>query len=176
LDVGCGGGHLALEIARRRPRARVTGVDLSPEQVARAKKRARTAGVDDRVRFVQGSALDLPFGCEFDVVTSVASIKHWPDQAQGLSECVRVLRSGGQLFVFEADRGCYLDDAAAFVRQWRLPRMMHVVALGMFRTWVAGQALDLDDARALLAPLALESAEVRRIAGTPALAMTARKV
>jgi cyclopropane fatty-acyl-phospholipid synthase-like methyltransferase len=40
LDVGCGGGHLALDIAARRARAQVTGLDLSAEQVARAAARA----------------------------------------------------------------------------------------------------------------------------------------
>ena len=82
LDVGAGGGQLALELAERRPRAAVTGLDLSPDQVSRASQRARDRGLGARATFVQGSALDLPFESgRFDLVTSVASIKHWPDQA-----------------------------------------------------------------------------------------------
>jgi len=176
LDVGCGGGQLALEIAKRRPRARVTGLDLSAEQVARASARAREQGFAPRVTFVQGSALDQPFDdASFDVVTSVASIKHWPGQARGLAECVRVLAPGGRLFVFEADRGCRLADARDFVARWRLPRALRVPALAAFRTWVAGQAIDLDDARELVGALRLERTEVRRIAGTPALGLSGVK-
>jgi ubiquinone/menaquinone biosynthesis C-methylase UbiE len=170
LDVGAGGGQLALELAERRPRAAVTGLDLSPDQVSRASQRARDRGLGARATFVQGSALDLPFESgRFDLVTSVASIKHWPDQAQGLAECVRVLAPGGRLMVFEADRGCRLGDARDFVRRWRLPSPLRGMALAAFRTWVAGQAIDLDDARELLAGLPLEQTEVHRVPGTPAL-------
>lgn len=174
LDVGCGGGHLALDIAERRAGARVTGLDLSAEQVARAAARAKARGL--AVQFVQGSALDLPFDSgSFDVVTSVASIKHWPDQARGLRECVRVLRAGGRLVVFEADRGCRLGDAQDFVRRWALPRPLRLPALAAFRTWVAGQAIDLDDARELVGGLSLEATEVRRVPGTPALMLAGSK-
>lgn len=174
LDVGCGGGHLALDIAARRAGAQVTGLDLSAEQVARAAARAKARGL--AVQFVQGSALDLPFDSgTFDVVTSVASIKHWPDQARGLRECVRVLRAGGRLVVFEADRGCRLGDAQDFVRRWALPRPLRLPALAAFRTWVAGQAIDLDDARELVGGLSLEATEVRRVPGTPALMLAGSK-
>lgn len=176
LDVGSGGGQLALEIARRRPEAEVTGLDLSPDQVARASARARERGLAARVRFVQGSALEQPFeDASFDVVTSVASIKHWPDQPKGLAECTRVLVPGGRLFVFEADRGCRLHDAREFVARWRLPALLRVPALAAFRTWVAGQAIDLDDARELVGALPLEGAQVRRVSGTPALVLGGTK-
>ena len=172
--LGCGGGHLALDIAARRAGAQVTGLDLSAEQVARAAARAKARGL--AVQFVQGSALDLPFDSgSFDVVTSVASIKHWPDQARGLRECVRVLRAGGRLVVFEADRGCRLGDAQDFVRRWALPRPLRLPALAAFRTWVAGQAIDLDDARELVGGLSLEATEVRRVPGTPALMLAGSK-
>lgn len=176
LDVGAGGGQLALDIAARHREASVTGVDLSPEQVSRASARARSSSVAARVRFVQGSALELPFAdASFDVVVSVASIKHWPDQPKGLAECVRVLAPGGRLFVFEADRGCRLEDARGFVARWRLPAPLRVPALAAFRTWVAGQALDLDDARELVAALPLARTQVRRVPGTPALVLGGQK-
>jgi ubiquinone/menaquinone biosynthesis C-methylase UbiE len=177
LDVGCGGGQLVLDLAARRPGVRVTGLDLSAEQIARAEARADERGLGGRARFVRGSALELPFDdASFDVVVSVASIKHWPDQLQGLAECVRVLGPGGRLFVFEADRGCRLDDAAEFVGRWRIPRALRLPALAGFRTWVAGQAIDLDDARALLGRLPeLADTDARRVPGTPALVLEGTK-
>ena len=56
LEVGCGGGQLAVEARRRRPDLRWTGVDLSAEQIARARRRV---GPDPRCELLVGSALDL---------------------------------------------------------------------------------------------------------------------
>jgi ubiquinone/menaquinone biosynthesis C-methylase UbiE len=167
LEVGSGGGQLAAWAAGRHPNVRWTGLDLSPEQVARARRRARAWA--DRVRFVEGSALDLPFADgSFDAVISVASIKHWPDPARGLGECARVLRSGGLLLVAEADRGCRHEDARSFVTRWAVPPPARALALAFFRTFVAGRSLDLDEARALLASLPVDGT-VERVPGTPAL-------
>ncbi len=40
LDIGCGAGELSLAIARHRPRAKVIGIDISPDLVAAATERA----------------------------------------------------------------------------------------------------------------------------------------
>jgi ubiquinone/menaquinone biosynthesis C-methylase UbiE len=176
LDVGAGGGQLACAIATRRPDARVTGLDLSPAQVARARVRARPFGA--RVEFVEGSALALPFTLgRFDAVVSVASIKHWPDPARGASEMARVAKAGGALAIAEVDRGCRWGDAARFVARWRIPAVARMPALVAFRAFVAGQAIDLDDARALAAGLGdrLGDVEISRVDGTPALMMIATR-
>jgi SAM-dependent methyltransferase len=168
LEVGAGGGQLAHEVATRRPDVSLLGVDLSAAQVARARRRNRSFG--ERVRFVEGSALDLPVPSgAFDAVVSVGSIKHWPDPRRGLAECVRALAPGGRLIVVEVDRGCRWDDARDFVDAWRMPRALRPLGLIVFRTWVAGQAIDLDDARALLAGLPLVEARVERVDRTPGL-------
>lgn len=170
LDVGCGGGQMARALAQRRPDLHVTGIDLSADQVRRARRRA--GDIADRVEFVQGSALDLPFpDADFDAVYSIASIKHWPDPAAGLAECARVLRPGGQLLVAEADRGCRYEDAAAFVARMRLPALLRVPSLAAFRTFVAGQSLDADDLRALAEKLALREFTVERQPGLPSIAL-----
>src|SRR5262249_43540172 len=140
LEVGSGGGQLARTIASWRPDITLVGVDLSPEQVARA--RQRTTAFGDRIRFVEGNALDLPFGAgECDAVIGVASVKHGPDPARGLSECARVLRFGGLSAIGEVDRSCRLEDARAFVGGWNAPRPLKPIALLLFRTFVAGQSL-----------------------------------
>ena len=40
LDIGCGAGELSLALARGRPRARIVGVDVSPQLVAAARSRS----------------------------------------------------------------------------------------------------------------------------------------
>ena len=62
LDIGCGTGRHAIELAKRG--YIVTGVDLSGSQLKRAKEKAKEAGVV--VRFEQGDARRLQFQNEFD--------------------------------------------------------------------------------------------------------------
>ncbi len=174
LDVGCGGGHLVSALAQRRPDARFTGLDLSPGQVARARR--RTGELGERVAFVEGSALEMPFEDEaFNTVVSVASIKHWPDAARGLSECARVLAPGGGLAVVEADRGCSQEDAAAFVTGWGVPRVMRPLARRFFLRFVAGRSLGVQEAGALADRLGLSEVSVERVPGTPGWLLLGRK-
>jgi ubiquinone/menaquinone biosynthesis C-methylase UbiE len=174
LEVGCGGGQLAEHIAKRRSDVSLCGVDLSLEQIHRAEKRCCTW--QDRLTFVQGSALDLEFSDgSFDAVISVASIKHWPDKVRGLRECIRVLSPGGVLIIIEADRRCHIDDARAFVDRWRIAGILKPVALFWFRTRVAGQGIDLDEARTMLETMDLSERRAERIPGTPGLLMFGRR-
>jgi ubiquinone/menaquinone biosynthesis C-methylase UbiE len=174
LEVGCGGGQLAHAVIEQRPDLRWVGLDASKDQIERARR--RNAG-QQTAEFVVGDALALPFPDQcFDATVSIASIKHWPDQSKGLAECVRVLRPGGQLLVVEADRGCRFNDARVFVSRWRLPKAMRPLNLALFRTFVAGRSIDLEEARSLMSELPLTSWEVSRIRGTPALLMRGRRL
>jgi 2-polyprenyl-3-methyl-5-hydroxy-6-metoxy-1,4-benzoquinol methylase len=57
LDVGCGGGKYAVEMARRGMSA--VGIDFAESMVAIARERARQAGVEPRCRFVAGDVFVL---------------------------------------------------------------------------------------------------------------------
>ncbi|MQY09213.1 class I SAM-dependent methyltransferase [Actinomadura macrotermitis] len=173
LEVGSGGGRFALRLAERGAGLHVTGVDLSAGQVARAARRARAGTVAGRVGFQVGSALETAFPDEhFHAVVSIGSIKHWPDRDKGMAEMARVLRPGGLLLVAEVDRGCALADARAFVARLGLPRPLAEPALWGFRTYIAGQGLDLDEGRALVAGLPLVRAGAERLPGTPLLTIS----
>lgn len=93
LDLGCGGGHVAFNVA---PHVReVVAYDLSPEMldvVARAASERGLANLATR----QGVAERLPFeDRSFDVVLSRFSAHHWRDLDAALREVVRVLKPGG---------------------------------------------------------------------------------
>jgi ubiquinone/menaquinone biosynthesis C-methylase UbiE len=88
LDVGTGLGDGALLIAREFPRARVRGVDLSPEMIRRAQRRI---GLDPegRVAFKVADAAHLPFEDEsFDLVAQL-------NMPPFFAEIARVLRPEG---------------------------------------------------------------------------------
>lgn len=64
LDIGCGTGRHAIELARRG--YEVVGVDLSESQLKRAREKAAAAGL--KISFQRHDARDLPFTAEFDLV------------------------------------------------------------------------------------------------------------
>lgn len=140
LDVGCGAGHMLSIIDRRHPQLDLVGIDLSEEMIGRARKENRGR---PNLFFRTGNALGLPFAPEsFDFIISLASIKHWPDQARGTAELFRVMRPGAGLFILEADRSCTREAARAFVSRWRfLTPMAKLLATEYFVRFVAGQGV-----------------------------------
>lgn len=67
LDIGCGTGRHAIELARRG--YHVTGIDLSDSQLARAKEKSLQQNV--LVDFRKLDARDLPFYSEFDLAIMI---------------------------------------------------------------------------------------------------------
>jgi arsenite methyltransferase len=105
LDVGCGPGHLACELAREvAPEGRIVAIDKSPESVdatkARAVKEELTDSVD--VRVSDATALGFPDDT-FDFVVAVQVYSFVPNVARAIEEAARVLRKGGRLLVLESD-------------------------------------------------------------------------
>jgi ubiquinone/menaquinone biosynthesis C-methylase UbiE len=111
VDLGCGPGYLAAELARAAPGLHVTGIDLSQEMLAEAASYARRSGLGDRVAFKQGDAAQIPFPAgSLDLVVSTLSLHHWSDPVGVLDEVARVLRPPGSFLVFDLRR----DMAAPF--------------------------------------------------------------
>jgi ubiquinone/menaquinone biosynthesis C-methylase UbiE len=98
VDIGCGGGALVRDLTARG--ARVTGVEVSEEQLATALSRAR----DDGARYLVGLAQALPLSDDsVDVAVFMRSFHHVPagELMQALRESRRVLRPGGVLYIAE---------------------------------------------------------------------------
>jgi SAM-dependent methyltransferase len=86
LDVGAGSGQFQDIVAD------YTGLDI-----------AASAATHFHKPFVQGSALDLPFGDnEFDSVWTLAMLEHVPDPEKALEEIRRVGKPGGMLLIAPA--------------------------------------------------------------------------
>jgi SAM-dependent methyltransferase len=177
LDVGCGAAPVAVRLAKQRPDLQITATDLSPEMVRRAGRRASEAGAGN-LTVRQANAMDLSFPEEsFGTVLSFASIKHWPDQAKGVSEIHRVLKPGGRTVILEADRSCTYEASWRFAGLWRFSglRALRLANVAYFRTFVAGQSLDLEDARSLMAASPFRTFQVWRDPEMPFLVIAAEK-
>ena len=105
LDIGCGPGLLACDLARDvGPTGRMVGIDQSSEMVAMSGERARRAALAGRTEFAVGDAVNLHFPAQnFDFLTAVQVYEYVADLPQALSEAYRVLRPGGRLVVMDSD-------------------------------------------------------------------------
>jgi SAM-dependent methyltransferase len=108
LDIGCGNGALAIEAAKKYPKAQIVGIDYWGGQWEYSKesceKNAKIANVANRTSFYKASAVQLPFEDEsFDVVVSnfvFHEVRDAKDKRSVIQEALRVLKKDG-LFVFQ---------------------------------------------------------------------------
>jgi len=105
LDLGCGNGVVACDIAGRSG-AQVVAIDLNPENIAAA----RRLHAHPRVEYVVGDILqDLP-GRRCDVVVLSNVLEHLPDRPAFLQGVRRVV-----------DNRRFLLRIPLFERDWRVP-------------------------------------------------------
>jgi SAM-dependent methyltransferase len=166
LDVGCGGGRLAISVAERLSAA-VVGLDPSLSQVRRLSRRRRNVpGVEP----VRARVEDLPFGeSVFDSVFSSCAWKHWPDPVLGLAECVRVTRPGGVLVVVEIDGSSSAEEFRRFAYASRVPVGLREAYVRFAMRTVVGVAPDSETLAHSFAGLNVRPPTVSRIADLPFL-------
>lgn len=98
LDLACGTGDIAFELASRG--ARVTGLDITLRMLQLA-ARKKTANVD----LVAGDMMALPFPSNaFDVVTTGYGLRNVPVLHAAIAEVARVLKPGGVALSLDFDR------------------------------------------------------------------------
>jgi 2-polyprenyl-3-methyl-5-hydroxy-6-metoxy-1,4-benzoquinol methylase len=116
LDVACGGGDIALTLARRAVRSglpvRVEGCDLSPRAIAFAHEQAVAHGV--AVRFFEWDALAGPLPDGYDVVTSTLFLHHL-DETEAVALLGRMRAAAGRLVLVDDLVRSRLGHALAWV-------------------------------------------------------------
>ncbi|MBE9537110.1 MAG: bifunctional 2-polyprenyl-6-hydroxyphenol methylase/3-demethylubiquinol 3-O-methyltransferase UbiG [Proteobacteria bacterium] len=95
LDIGCGGGLLSEEFAKKG--AIVTGVDLSPVAIEAAKKHAEENDLE--IDYRNCSVADIE-DAEFDIVVCAEMLEHVDDLSVMIADSVSKVRKGGY-YIFE---------------------------------------------------------------------------
>jgi ubiquinone/menaquinone biosynthesis C-methylase UbiE len=100
LDVGTGTAQIPIEICRRRNDLRMTAIDLAAHMLQIAQRNIIAALLTTQIKLEQVDAKGLPYAdAEFDAVVSNSIVHHIPEPRLAFREMVRVVRSGGTLFV-----------------------------------------------------------------------------
>lgn len=116
LDVGCGEGYLARQLAARG--LEVTGVDADPAAITRARAQGHTVDLLDSeddppaqspsITYRVGDVLTEELG-EFDVVTVSATLHHL-ELEQGLTRLRELVAPGGRLLVVGMAKSSWPQD------------------------------------------------------------------
>lgn len=141
LDVGCGSGLFAIQLAALVER--VVGVDLSPAMLDQARRAQADAGVSN-VDWREANVAELPFeDGAFSIVTSRAMLHHVASPRRAMTEMRRVCAPGGRIVVL--DLSPKPTKAAAFDAVQMLLDPAHVHALTQPELRAMGAELELTE-------------------------------
>jgi len=117
LDVGCGIGGPAREIARF-TNCKITGLNNNDYQIERANNWAAENNMTDQLNFVKGDFMQMDFpDNSFDAVYAIEATVHAPVLEGVYGEILRVLKPGGTFGVYEWVLTDKFDESDAFHRE-----------------------------------------------------------
>ena len=99
LDVGCGVGQLARELARARPGCELIGCDASPDMIARA----QADYTAPNLAYHTGPVEVMERGSGFDAIVCTHAFPYFPDKPASMAAMAALLRPGGRLLIIQAN-------------------------------------------------------------------------
>lgn len=145
LDVACGPGGWALELAQAYPHMQVVGIDIDKGMIDYANAQAHASGLDNASFSVMNAIEPLTFSdASFDLVNARFMVGFLPRAAWPavLQELVRIVRRGGTIRLTETEwRGC---SSISYERSQTLT--MHAIQR-------AGQLFSPDDRHVGITPM-----------------------
>jgi ubiquinone/menaquinone biosynthesis methyltransferase len=115
VDLACGTGDVAFELARRFPKGKVVGIDLTPAMIEVATARSTFSNVEFQSQDM--CRTKIPDGWA-DLVTGSYALRNAPVLDDALREVHRILRPGG--------RAAFLDFSKP-VERWRHPLQFYLL-------------------------------------------------
>jgi 2-polyprenyl-3-methyl-5-hydroxy-6-metoxy-1,4-benzoquinol methylase len=95
MDIGCGSGYFAREMARAG--ANVTGTDVAPQMIEQARRQELESPLGIDFRVVDAADLAESFRARsFDIVTSCCALQDMPDIPRVLRAVREILTPGGR--------------------------------------------------------------------------------
>ena len=105
IDVATGTADLAIALARQTPTGYTVGVDVSLPMMASGQRKVESAGLAERIGFVHGDGLALPFpDGAFDGAVSGFALRNVVSIPQAVAEMRRVVAPGGRVVLLELTR------------------------------------------------------------------------
>ncbi|MDA0222387.1 MAG: bifunctional demethylmenaquinone methyltransferase/2-methoxy-6-polyprenyl-1,4-benzoquinol methylase UbiE [Proteobacteria bacterium] len=102
LDVAGGTGDIAFRFLKRAPQAQATVFDMTQSMLDAGRKRAEASQLADRLDWICGDAMALPFADNsFHVYTISFGIRNVTRIQDAINEAYRVLKPGGRFMVLE---------------------------------------------------------------------------
>ena len=115
LDLGTGPGYLPIEIVKRSPSVRIDGIDLSRKLIDMAQANTIKSGVANKLNFEVGNAARLRFkDCTYDMVITTGMLHTLKNPIKVLRECFRVLKRGGEAWIYDPARVSSQIDVKKF--------------------------------------------------------------
>jgi S-adenosylmethionine-diacylgycerolhomoserine-N-methlytransferase len=156
LEIGCGTGRNLVLAARRYPRARLYGFDISSEMLKTAQGSIARAGFADRIVVGEGDATKFDaaalFGrAHFDRVFISYSLSMIPPWRQALAPALAAVAPGGRLHVVD------------FGQEAGLPRWFKAAMFKWLAQFTVHPRPDLEEALAAAATDAGARLEFQRI-------------
>jgi len=102
VDIGCGGGILTEDIARRG--AEVTGIDMGQAPLSVARLHALESGVNVDYRHATAEDLAQEQPESYDIVSCLEMLEHVPEPQSVINACARLVRPGGNLYFSTINR------------------------------------------------------------------------
>lgn len=115
LDIGCGAGGKTIYYASKGVKE-ITGIEILEKYRNEAENLAMNYNLQDKFKFVQGDASNMPFEEEtFDTIIMNDAMEHVDQPEMVLRECYRVLKKNGKLYLnfppYNHPYGAHLSDA-----------------------------------------------------------------
>ncbi|MFH1300252.1 MAG: class I SAM-dependent methyltransferase [Planctomycetota bacterium] len=148
LDLGTGTALIPIEVCQRNNCVRVVATDLAVEMLKIAERNLLQAGLEHVISLERADAKQLPCSDQsFEGVISNSLIHHIPEPGSVIREIVRVVKSGGFIFLRDLLRPESQVELERLVKQYAgqaNPRQRQLFHDSLHA------ALTLDEVRALL--------------------------